>query len=265
MTAITELPRTWPTDRAKKERFLASLSREALSHPALNHPWLATIANSGFGDMHWALRDFAREYYGYSRDFPSYLRAVIDRLESPLHQELLGRNLEEEQGDLDDADREALRQIGIDPTTVDGVSHPQLFRRFCRAIGVSTPELQTSSDAALRWRERFSRFLNNATPAAAVGALGMGTEEIVKHIYQPMLAGIRGLGLKREDYVFFELHCLVDDQHALDLRNVATDLLRDGQNCNEMRLGMKEALNLRNEFWDHLHRRANSVLRMASA
>ena len=265
MTAITQFLPTRPTDREKRERFLAGLSREALRHPALHHCWLATIANSGFADMGWALQDFAREYYGYSRAFPSFLRAVIDRLESPLHRELLDRNLAEEQGDIDDGDREALRQIGIDPTIVDGVSHPQLFRRFCRAIGVSSAELQTPSDAALRWRERFSRLLHNATPAAAVGALGLGTEEIVKHIYVPLLAGIRGLGLKREDFVFFELHCLVDDQHAVDLHNVSLNLLRDGRNYNEMRLGMKEALNLRNEFWDHLYRRANSVLRIASA
>ena len=96
--------------------------------------------------------------------------------------------------------------------------------------------------------------------------MGLGTENVVKPIYNKILKGIQGLGtLRREDYVFFELHCTVDDQHALDLHNVALDLLEDNKARQEMRLGMREALDLRNRFWNHLNRRADSVLRVASA
>ena len=37
-------------------------------------------------------------------------------------------------GQLDADDQQSLREVGIDPATVVGVPHPQLFRRFCAAI-----------------------------------------------------------------------------------------------------------------------------------
>lgn len=250
----------------EKERYLSSLAAEAHAHPAIHHVWLRKIANSNYPDMHWVLADFAREYYGYSASFPNYLRLVIDKLEDENHKELLTRNLEEEQGSMDEDDRKALIDLRIDPQTVDGIPHPELYRRFCYAIGITDTELSTPSHAARCWRDRFMRFLANATPAAAVGALGLGTENIVKPVYRQLLDGIRRLGtLDRKDYVFFELHCTVDDQHALDLHNVALELLKTRRSHREMRLGMCEALDMRQQFWSHLARRANSVLRAASA
>lgn len=251
--------------RDSREAHLAQLIRESHAHAALNHDWLRRVGACAFGDMRWVMQDYAREYFGYSAAFPQYLETVIGKLENPEHRALLSHNLEEEQGEMGADDREELAKIGIDPETVDGVPHPELFRRFCEAIGVSDAELRVPSYAAMQWRRQFLNFLQNATPAAAVGALGLGTENVVKPIYRNILNGVRSLGLRREDYVFFELHCTVDDQHALDLHNVALDLLQDQKARQEMRLGMREALDLRARFWNHLNRRADSVLRVATA
>ncbi|MCB9887816.1 MAG: iron-containing redox enzyme family protein [Planctomycetes bacterium] len=232
---------------------IAALEREASTHPAVHHPFLQRFARGEHADPRHAIRTYAREYSGYSRCFPQYLESVIARLPEARHRELLLHNLEEERGHLGADDCEALRAVGIEPATVDGVPHPQLFRRFCAALGLGEGELAVASAAARRWSARFLQFLNGATPAQAVGALGLGTEHVVRPIYTQLLQGIAALpGLRREDYVFFELHCLVDDQHQQDLLAIARDLAAAPGGVAELRSGMQAALRLRHEFWDYL-------------
>jgi len=255
-----------PRDAAARDRFLRELIDESLAHPALNHPWLTAVAAGSFEDMDWSLRDYAWHYHGYSSWFPYYLKAVISNLESPEHRALLEENLREEKGHLGAEDQEALRAVGVDPATVNGVSHPELFRRFCSAMGLNAGALADVAPATSRWRNRFRRFLENASPAAAVGALGLGTESVVKPIYQQILAGIQKLPfLTRQDYVFFELHCLVDDQHQEDLFAVATDLCDSQESRQQVREGMLTALDLRCELWDLLYQRSASHRRLSYA
>lgn len=245
---------------------LEALVDESRRHPALSHPWLRRFAAASFPDMAAAMRDFAWNYYGYSAWFPRYLEAVISRLPDPAHRELLRHNLEEESGKLEEDGLAAIAAMGIDPSTVDGVPHPELFRRFCRALGLGDTELRRPGPVALSWRSRFRRFLRQATPAQAVGALGLGTEGIVRPVYEQILRGIRATGmLSRPDYVFFELHCEVDDQHQKDLLAIARDLAVTPGALAELREGMLVALRLRCEVWDALGSRAAVALQVRSA
>jgi pyrroloquinoline quinone (PQQ) biosynthesis protein C len=240
-----------PSRSVRIRSLLDELVDEANAHPALHHPWLDAVANSTLPDPFGALRSFASTYHGYSCWFPRYLRAVIDRLEAPAHRELLLANLEEEKGHLGEEDRAALLAIGIDPASVDGIPHPELFRRFCRAMGVTPAELAVVHPAAQRWRTRFLAMLDGGSPAFGVGALGLGTESVVRPIYLKLLAGIRALNrLDRPDYVFFELHCEVDDQHQKDLLAVAAELATTPAGRADLALGMRSALDLRRQFWD---------------
>jgi len=227
-----------------------ALDREGHAHPALHHAWLDDVALGPPREVEAAMRSFARDYFAYSRSFPSYLEMVISKLECPAHRELLARNLLEEGGRIDAEDAERLAAAGIDRADIDGVPHPELFRRFCHALGLETRELERSGGAGQAWRQGMLALLADASPAAAIGALGPGTEGVVRPIYQKLLRGIRRLdGLEPRDYVFFELHCSVDDQHSLDLRRVAHDLLDTPQAGREMRRGMLEALRLRQDFF----------------
>ncbi len=244
---------------------IRDLVRESVSHPAVRHPYLSRFAAGTFGDPAAVLRQYAIEYSGYASWFPHYLRAVISRLPCQEHRDLLTRNLEEEQGQLDDDDCEALRAVGIPPQSVMGVPHPVLFRRFCYSLGITDDELTQPTPAAAQWRSRFLQFLNGATAAQAVGALGLGTEHVVKPIYKQLLAGIIGLGtLRRDEFVFFELHCLVDDQHQQDLLEIAKELARAPGGVEELRSGMRTALQLRCEFWDHLYSTAMGASSLAN-
>ena len=253
------MPTSTPSG-ASAGQTLPTLIQEALASRGVHHPFLRRFASGDLPDPAGALRVYAREYSGYSAWFPRYLKAVIARLSSAAHRERLSHNLQEEQGVLDGAYCEELRRRRIDPSTVYGVPHPQLFTRFCRAVGLDGKALSTPTPAARAWRERFESYLKNATPAQAVGALGLGTEHVVKPIYEQLLEGICRLGdLRREAYVFFELPCLVDDQHQQDLLDIAGDLVAEPGGLGELREGMLTALRLRCQFWDHLLRVADSA------
>lgn len=244
---------THPAVTPTLEDQLSALLLEARTDPAVEHPFLARFAAGGFRDNAAVLRRYAVEYSGYAAWFPRYLKSVINRLDEPSHRQLLAENLTEEQGFYGDDDCAEIAAAGIDPRTVQGVPHPQLFRRFCRSIGIGESELRTATPAAELWRSQLLAYLETATPAQAVGALGIGTEYIVRPIYQQLVAGILALGtLRRDEFVFFELHCLVDDKHQADLMEIATDLATRDGSVDGLRDGMRTALKFRNQFWNSL-------------
>lgn len=231
------------------------LREAALRHRAVRHPFLSSFAR---GDFRARSRDVARTYAawydGYSRWFPRYLGAVIGRLEDPGHRELLRENLAEEQGELCPDERGTLIELGIDPASVDGVPHPELFARFRRAVGLSDADVATPPPATIEWRAGFHGMLKAGSAAYGVGALGLGTETVVSAIYPFLLDGLAHVpGLERADVVFFELHCHVDDQHQLDLLEIARDLSTTAHGFRELERGMCDALELRANFWDALH------------
>ena len=256
MTTLSNAPSLQSNDH--RDAALQELIQESLSHPAIRHPFLTRFAQGDYADMVPVLRCYAREYSAYSEWFPKYLESVISSLPDAGHRAKLAHNLEEEQGHLGEDDCEELRAQGINPASVAGVPHPVLFQRFCGALGINREDLATPSPAAGRWRTRFLRFLQTATAAEAVGALGLGTEHIVRPVYEQLLSGIIGMGtLRRDEFVFFELHCLVDDQHQQDLFEIARDLASEPGGLAGLRRGMQTALAMRCEFWDHLY---NEVL-----
>lgn len=244
-------------DRPAVQLELEQLLHAARSHRAVHHPWLATLSADRLIDPDLALRDFAGSYATYSQHFPHYLRAVIARLDNPHHRELLSHNLREEGGQLDDEMRAELEAAGIDVASVDGVSHPALFARFHAAVDGHAAS-SAAHAAGREWAEGLLRYLQGASAAAAVGALGLGTESIVRDVYQQVLAGLDKLGWPNAaDRVFFDLHCLVDDQHQADLLEVAIDLGSEPGGLEQLRAGMQFALRLREQYFDRLRRSAS--------
>jgi pyrroloquinoline quinone (PQQ) biosynthesis protein C len=231
------------------------LIQEALNHRAVQHPYLKALANGEFEDMESVLKDFAAQYGAYSSWFPRYLTGVISKLESPEHRTHLLDNLAEESGHLHEEDLEAIRALGIKDEWVQGIPHPVLFRRFQSAMGVdsSKPDIEVQI-----WREQFLSLINNGTEAEAVGAIGLGTESIVKFIYKDIIQSIeKYTTLNMEQYVFFPLHTEVDDEHGLILLEIANQLASKSEDAAiELRKGMLKALNIRAAYWDNMHQRA---------
>lgn len=258
LSKISSIPDASASAAQTGEAYLEELVQEALSHPAVCHPYLTDLAEGNLPDLNWAIRDFAAQYPGYCAHFPRYLTVVISKLESPEHRKTLMQNLIEESGMLDEEEIAVLVEFGIDPDWVQGIPHPKLFERFQHAMGVyDTDEHADDALEVVCWRESFYHLLANGSPAEAVGAIGLGTENVVNKIYTPMIRAIERLGtLERRDYVFFELHCEVDEDHHEALLNIARDFSEVPGNCIDLRKGMLKALGFRARFWDWMHDRA---------
>lgn len=235
---------------------LQNLEQEAIQHTAVHHPYLRELSNGKFADMIQAIRDFSKQYYYYSEWFPRYINAVASRLSNANHIEALLQNLSEEKGLLAKEDLERIRKIGIEPTWVDGIPHPELYIRYLRA-------LQTNIQAppcveVVTWRESFLKYLQTASEPEIIGAIGLGTESVVKHIYPYIIKAIKSYtSLSLSDYVFFPLHTEVDDAHGAAILQITEDIIaNDEENMESVRKGMLTALELRNTFWNAMKKRA---------
>lgn len=237
------------------EAYVADLAEEALRHRAVNHPYLTALADGTLPDDRWAMTDFARQYIGYSRAFPRYLTAVISQLEDPFHRMALMDNLTEESGHYADEELGELAEIGVESEWIVGVPHPELFRRYARAMGVDGEDHDAVQVQC--WRELFLATLTHGSAAEAVGALGLGTENVVSTMYLPFVAALDRIeGLSPRDTVFFALHTAIDDDHQETLQRIAESFADTPEGRADLRRGMLKALALRASFWDWMHARA---------
>jgi pyrroloquinoline quinone (PQQ) biosynthesis protein C len=236
-----------------------SMEDIAIQHEAVHHSYLQKLSQGEFSDMKKALAYFASQYECYSAWFPKYLLAVIDKLSSPAHKAHLLENLEEEKGQLPENDLKAIRALGIDDEWVIGIPHPTLFHRFKTAISSGLDF--DMNEAVETWRNSFLVYLENCSEAEAVGAIGLGTESVVKHIYRPIIESISvHTELTMRDYVFFPLHTEVDDEHGKVLLAIANELASQSEgNALLVRKGMETALDLRAEFWTKLELETNAL------
>lgn len=240
-------------------RLLEELEAEALRHEAVHHPYLQALSEGALPDPRRALQEFARAYEGYSAWFPHLLSAVEARLPEELRS-VLDENKAEEAGRYDEETLRELEAAGLRREWVDGIPHPELFRRFLEGIGVEPDAVIDPASPVARWREKLLHLLETDHPAAAVGALGLGTELVVSRMYATVLRGVdRFGGIRPEDRSFLVLHALVDDAHAASLLELAARFALDGEGRAALARGMRAALDLRAAFWDELHQHATTT------
>ncbi len=243
--------------RPPRHPAIRALMADAHAHPAVRHPYLRALERGALPDPRGALADFAQTYRHYSAWFPRYLVAVMVALRDPRHRALIAENLVEEGGAYDDAELTGLASLGVEPDWVVGVPHPRLFERFCDTLGVGAPD--GVPDAAVAFRQGLLGFLEGATAAQAVGAIGLGTEGVVATVYQPFVAALKRLPLHPRDTVFFTLHTAVDDHHARSLLDISAELASAPGGLAELEQGMQAALTLRLDLWDRLFARAQAM------
>jgi len=235
--------------------WVEGLVATALTHRAVDHPYLRALASGDLPDLRWAIADFALQYYGYSAHFPRFLAQTISQLTEPPDRAALMENMTEESGEYGQEELAELAEAGIEPDWIVGIPHPQLFARFCRAMGVNHGEPSEDALEVSCWREMFLDVLGSGS-AQAVGALGLGTESIVSTMYRQFLPALERLNISKRDAVFFPLHALVDDHHQETLLEIAVRLADTREGRRDLEKGMHKALFLRAGFWDWMLERA---------
>ena len=245
--------------------YIKSLCDSAENHKVINHPYLTRLANGFFPDIQGAIKDLVFQYYAYSENFIRYLTATISLLDNNNHRKALLDNLFEEAGHISEDDTRQLLEHNINPEWVDGIAHPVLFRRFLDRVGINEEFRNTHeySEEAIIWRDMFLNLCSRYGAAQALGAMGLGTESIVKHIYKPILVAIDRFmpEVSPKDRVFFDLHALLDDEHGDILVDITNEYIcSDKANRIRVKEGMLMALDLRHAFFDAMLERAEAMI-----
>jgi len=251
---MSSIERLLEVDSSPTE-FVDSLQEYALNSRAANHPLLERIASGNLPDIVANITFLLSEYYHYSHQFTRYLTAVMANLEAPKSRSALVRNAADESGHIPADEAAELLRNGIDPEHAKA-PHPELFRRFLRAIGAKPDEILKNKPyvATLAWVEAFRGLCMFGGEMQGVGALGIGTEGIVAVMYRKILKGIAIAwpNMTPRDRVFFDLHAVVDDDHAHTLRDIAITFADTPETKREIAVGVYRALVIRAAFFDEM-------------
>merc|ERR1712048_1388030 len=128
-------------------------------------------------------------------------------------------NVFEERGNYEEGDLVTMEGKGYKREWFNGLPHKALSVRFLKALNIDVAKVSSDTPGG-----RFTTFmldtLEQATACEALSVLSFAIEETVSTLYQYIWEGLQKTSLKKEDYVFFPLHILLDDGHA--------DLLKQG-------------------------------------
>lgn len=177
------------------------------------------------------LQEYAREYYHHVKAFPTYLSALHSRSQDPnvrLH--LLNNLIDEEAGEP---------------------NHPQLWRSFALALGVTEEQLETQkpSPATQELVDAFQHSCRKAPLVVGLAALYCYESQI------PAICPTKIEGLKNwygltdpEDYRYFSVHEVADVEHS----RIEKELLEKMVTPQEEKAVLKGAESILNVLWNFL-------------
>ncbi|MBD2163348.1 iron-containing redox enzyme family protein [Calothrix membranacea FACHB-236] len=217
-----------------------SLREITVNHPLWNHQFLTRCrtGNLSLPDV----QVLAVQMYKFSKEFNRILAKILSCCSDEAAQLVILDNLLDEMGQGD------LSQ-----------SHPELFRRFTRTLGIddntlaalpTAPETRALIETYLRIPFQYGYL-------AALGAVCYASEGIVSSLYTQLYKGISGsTPLPKESLIFFEVHIDVDDSHAAKLAAVIEPHLNTNDENIDMQIkqAILEAMDARLQFFNGIER-----------
>ena len=221
------------------EEFLQTLKREVIGHPALTHPFLERFGEGDASEE--GVRTFAIQYYRHVRVSRLYLAALIStcRDDEGLQLALAGI-LFDEYGHLDPDE-----------------THPALYRRFLRALGISEEEWEaprTLPEIELYVESHYA-LCRHPDIRLGLGALGPASEWPVPPIYVRLTEGLkRSSGLPDEALEIFTSHVTMDVEHARIMMDAVAPYAEDEEGQGRVQEGAMRSLDARSVMLDGLYR-----------
>ncbi len=219
--------------------FLEVLTRAVIGHPSLAHPFLERFAEGGADEE--GVRSFAIQYYRHVRVSRLYLAALISGCRDDEGLQLaLAEILVDEYG-------------GLNPEE----THPALYRRFLKALGLSQEEWEEPGtlpeiEAYISVHYELCR---NPDVRYGLGAMGPASEWPVPPIYAKLSDGLRkAAGLSDKDLEIFISHVTMDVEHARIMMEATEPYVRDEEGQRKVREGAMRSLNARGIMLDGLYR-----------
>jgi pyrroloquinoline-quinone synthase len=217
---------------------LDALEVEVRTHPALHHPFLCRFAQGTCQRLQlWA---FGLQHYQLVRVFTSYLEALVKSIHQPQVRDWIHRILNDEYAR---------------PHTYDR-SHPALYRRFLRALGLSEEDWERVEGLpeTRAFVERHLELTVLRHPAVGLGAMGPGHEWAIPTMFAYLIDGLRKAGLGEQSLEYFTLHVAQDMEHGKLMRAALACYADTPENQARIREGALASLDARARFWEGLHR-----------
>ena len=221
------------------EEFLAGLKREVIGHPALTHPFLERFGDGDVGAE--GVRTFAVQYYRHVRVSRLYLAALISNCRDDEGLQLaLAEVLFDEYGHLDPEE-----------------THPALYRRFLRALGIGEEEREAPPTLPEIELYITTHYALSGHPdfRLGLGALGPASEWPVPPIYARLSDGLRkAAGLPDEALEIFTSHVTMDVTHARIMMDAIAPYAGDEEGQSMVREGALRSLDARCVMLDGLYK-----------
>jgi pyrroloquinoline-quinone synthase len=221
------------------EEFLGRLKREVIGHPALVHPFLERFGEGDASEE--GVRTFAIQYYRHVRVSRLYLAALISNCRDDEGLQLaLAGILFDEYGHLNPEE-----------------THPALYRRFLRALGVNEEEWEaprTLPEIEL-YIENHYALCRHPDIRLGLGALGPASEWPVPPIYVRLAEGLKkSAGMPEEALEIFTSHVTMDVEHARIMMNAVAPYAEDEEGQGRVREGAVRSLEARSVMLDGLYK-----------
>jgi pyrroloquinoline quinone (PQQ) biosynthesis protein C len=191
----------------------------------------------------WELEFFLIQQYHYSRHFTRYLCALMANLHADEDRQALTENLFEEMGRGD---------LGLIP-------HSQIYRDMLRSLHLD-PISSAPKRATVTLVETMLRLCASPEPMHGLGALCLGAEAIVPHIYSQVMMGLRARGFPEEHLTFFPLHIDGDDNHAITMKGIIDrELARSPEKLAPLQAAATKSISARIQFFEALSHPTEAV------
>lgn len=183
--------------------------------PLLKPEWLEQLTSTPFltqcqqGTIsRAALHLFVKQHQLYSRRFTRYLAALLSTLDDNEDRFELTQNLFDEMG------------LG-EP---NAVSHPALYQNMMTKMSISSDEI--AFPATQKLIDTMWQCCRAENYQVGLGALCLGAEALVPHLYSIIVNGFLATGEPLENLEFFTLHIHCDEQHSDTLCKIIDKELR---------------------------------------
>lgn len=179
-----------------------------------------------------ALEKFLVQQYFYSRNFTRYLCALLSNIVDDEHRRELTENLVDETG------------LG----KVTGTPHSRIYRTMLEQLGVDpeSAEMLPETRALIEVMWQSCRHPNTAV---GLGALCLGAEAIVPHVYSQIVQGFLAAGESKGNLEFFHIHIACDDEHALTMKKIIEKELRTPEQKAALHCAAARAIAARARFF----------------
>jgi len=219
--------------------FLSRLKREVIGHPALTHPFLERFGDGDASEE--GVRTFAVQYYRHVRVSRLYLSALISNCGRDEGLQLaLAEVLFDEYGHLNPDE-----------------THPALYRRFLRALGLTEEEWEappTLPEISM-YVSTHRELTGNPDVRLGLGAMGPASEWPVPPIYVRLSEGLRkAVDLPEEALEIFTSHVTMDVTHARIMMEAVAPYAEDEGGQARVREGAMRSLDARSVMLDGLYK-----------